>query len=130
MRQLAKIVTTYFADVRKIAGEEPGLDDLEEKTESILTDLLTQMTHLSSLATNIPRQQAEIGRLKSEIDKLSTAINQLQAGLAIERVAAWAFPSTRFGVRTYPIAPTDIDDVFLRQGILHTRSQDEGGSAD
>jgi hypothetical protein len=61
------------------------------------------------------------------LEKAGAALSASDAKLAIERVAASAFPSARFGARTYPIPPTEIDDVFLAENIktlvLETREK-------
>ena len=60
----------------------------------------------------------EIAKSLKSVKDQGSAISKLQSGISIEQVAARSFPSTRFGVRTYPVAPSDIDDVFLTNGIL------------
>jgi hypothetical protein len=94
------------------------LDGLEKTSDQGLLSVATLATSLLNLNDNLTSQARKIAGLTADVEKQSESMVQLQAGVMIERVASWAFPSTRFGARTYPIAPSDIDDVFLRDCIL------------
>ena len=83
-----------------------------------LQPLVLPATSLVSLSQYLTNQEKRLTSLIADVEKQSESTAQLQAGVMIERVASWAFPSTRFSVRTYPIAPSDVDDVFLRDCIL------------
>ena len=73
---------------------------------------------LANEESNLDNQQKQIDTNFTKLKESADKISQLQAGLSIEQVASSAFPSTRFGGRSYPVAPSDIDDVFLTDAIF------------
>ncbi len=90
--------------------------DLEQYVQTL--SKMTQKKQNIDLLTKKLSQLAEMmDRSLSAVKSQGTDVSSLQSSVFIEQVAARAFPSTRFGVRTYPVAPSDIDDVFLTKGI-------------
>jgi hypothetical protein len=114
----ARLRTTlrgYEAFLRAILGSYPP-EELER--------LGSELTELNRRSAEIEKGQLEAleglarAGTPSEMAAQAAEIGKMQSALQIERVASLAFPSTRFGGRSYPVAPSDIDDVFLKEGIF------------
>lgn len=82
-----------------------------------LSEAVREEADLAKQSESLKTQADTLKARFEALDKAGKALTDAQTKLAIERVAASAFPTARFGGRIYPVAPSEIDDVFITENI-------------
>jgi hypothetical protein len=120
-------VSNLASDLRGILDDfEPFVrDDVLKNAPEQLGRLRAEFTELNERSSLLEKRreaaQKELDKYANppkELAAQASVIRKVHSALQIERVASLAFPSTRFGGRAYPVAPSEIGDVYLKDGIF------------